>query len=363
MGTDPEPIQGPGNLASRMSPDAKYLHDQGKEIRQKFGKDLSKLEGACPQSIVYLIGCLVVYHALVTLVATHFSVLAMGFACWLMSGTIFYSISTFVHENSHGLVLSSARGRMFVTFLLDSGITTFGGSVEYEHLHRERHHMWLNDSKNDNECHAHVPPIQNGYLRWVSHFTELLPLGPLIIRPVLMALDQGNKISFSGVYAVVDGGSADHSPPLPPHLQVAHMCSIATSVLVLVLQLSFIGPRAVLCQVWCLSFYLSQYSFGFRGQDIAEHPESVVGKQTTLSTYLWFENFWGFNTGYHKEHHMFPRISWMNLPKVTEMAPEYFQDRNETHYATLLFNWLSTGCDPSLYKPCDKFVASSRRKD
>merc|ERR1712217_240861 len=55
---------------------------------------------------------------------------------------------------------------------------------------------------------------------------------------------------------------------------------------------------------------------------IAEHNEFVKGEESF--NYYGFWNFFNINLGYHIEHHDFPSIACWNRPKLSKIAPEFY---------------------------------------
>jgi sphingolipid delta-4 desaturase len=71
-----------------------------------------------------------------------------------------------------------------------------------------------------------------------------------------------------------------------------------------------------------LSFYFSVSLHPLGGRWIQEH--FVVHEDQETYSYYGGLNTIQFNIGFHNEHHDFPGVAWHNLPKIRQMAPEYY---------------------------------------
>jgi len=97
------------------------------------------------------------------------------------------------------------------------------------------------------------------------------------------------------------------------------------------------GPWALLYLLLSLSFGIGLHPVGARW--VQEHY-LVAAPQETYSYYGPLNKL-ALNVGYHNEHHDFPSIPWMNLPKVRAMAPEYYDNLvYHTSWFKLMFQFL-----------------------
>ena len=71
----------------------------------------------------------------------------------------------------------------------------------------------------------------------------------------------------------------------------------------------------------------------------AEHTEQVPGVETY--SYYGPLNYVSLNVGFHNEHHDFPNIPWTNLPKVNNIAHEFYPGKRSTRWPCFMWDYVT----------------------
>jgi sphingolipid delta-4 desaturase len=115
--------------------------------------------------------------------------------------------------------------------------------------------------------------------------------------------------------------------PHVPHFDFWSFANYVSCLLYTMAILWFGGWIGLLYLFASFFFYVGLHPLGARW--ISEHYTLDPNQDT--SSYYGVINRLALNIGYHNEHHDFPRVPWNRLPRLTEMAPEFYTQGMTCH--------------------------------
>ena len=314
-----------------MSVDSQWHNCRSKEILRQY-PEIRQYFGNYPGSIV-AIAFLVALQWTIAWYVQDWSWWQIGLVSFFVGQFILHSLGVFVHEAAHNLIFTSKLGSNLALLLIVCGSLSFGESLAYIGVHGKTHHLQLNDYRYDHELWDRQLvefSSNNIYWRIFESLVHLLPGGIIITDLTIPRLVQPDLREVK-------------SAKIPQFLNIV---LILTSFGLYICAWFLISPQAALYLFWSLTLMASNWGITFRGQSIAEHHIYQQGK--TYSTYSW-TNILFFNTGYHDEHHTFPNVPWIHLPKIKRIAPEYFTNDNPHSYFKWWWWWAKSIFTPAKY--------------
>jgi sphingolipid 4-desaturase/C4-monooxygenase len=330
-----------------MSSDCQWHVKRSKQVLQDY-PEIKSYFGNYPLSIVFIVFLVILQWSMAWLVKD-LPWWMIGIVSLCIGQFILHSLGVFVHEVAHNLILKGKFGSAFSLFLIELGSLSFGKSLTYIGIHGKSHHMHLNDYQKDYEWwdKKQAEFLSANFLwRLGETLLHLLPGGVIIAELVLDSF----------------------IPPDPRQVKifkkpiVLEVVLVGTSLALHALAWYTIGWQASLYMFWSLTLLVGNWGVTFKGQSIAEHNIYQEGK--TYSTYSW-TNIPFFNTGYHDEHHTFANIPWIHLPKIKQIAPEYFTNDNPYSYFQLWWLWAKSIFTPvkfNRYQPETNLVIREEAK-
>jgi sphingolipid delta-4 desaturase len=279
------------------------------------------------------------------------SIPLVGLVSFINANSLYHSFASFIHENSHGLVLGFSN-QVLVSYLIELGLSGFGGHRNYEITHKRNHHASLNIKEVDSECthKAHMTNltniVSNPFLNRLLFLVDLLPFGSIIMQEIgKKRLSNEDKKEVSQLKSYFKISFIDNFHKIL-------MALMSSFIFYYLIKLKFY--KFLLFKIWTISIYQGKFSMFRRGQSISEHYATDYNlTNPTQSTYGFLSNLFGFNTGYHDEHHTFPTIPWIYLPKLKQIAPEYFNNNNNESYFYLWFKWFRSDFKNTYYRNCE----------
>ena len=261
---------------------------------------------------------------------------------------IIHQAGTLLHETAHRLVFHNARAKLLFDLGLEIILASYSKQLTYQYEHVTSHHAHLGDYENDYEhediCHLTARTLvktkfawTQRVITWATLLLHALPLGFLISGEVIPRIYE----FFSSVKSKDDTRHI-RSRKVPVRLRILFIVVSTTSNFTLYF---FFGGIALLYHVWSLSLFLSKFGVTNLGQSLSEH-EGDNPSHPTYSDYR-FTNLLLFNTGYHNEHHTFPDVAWVNLPRLKKLSPKHFSRENPRSYFALWLRHIAQDFSPT----------------
>jgi sphingolipid 4-desaturase/C4-monooxygenase len=237
---------------------------------------------------------------------------AQHVASWPLFVVLAYSIGGLLthwlslgnHELCHDLMCEWVEGNEILGVVANfaQAIPSF---ISFKKYHTD-HHWFLNEA-NDKHVDPDVPT------EWEAQFftTPFRKLIWVILTPAFYTL----RPLFV-------------SPKAPGLKELLNVVAVIGFDAALVY---YVGFKALFFNL--LSTVLGMGLHPVAGHFMSEHY-NLYGDEDRQETYSYYGilNYVTFNVGYHVEHHDFPKISGFRLPRVTAIAPEYYQTQHP-HYS------------------------------
>jgi len=278
-----------------------------KEIRKKYGKLISKLEGVDPGIKWQVLLSFTIQMIAAYAVSVIDSWVLFFVTVYVVGGTCNNHLGLSLHELSHGLGFKKFKHNTYFGIFANLPLT-IPISVSFRRYHLE-HHRYQGEDLIDSDVPSswELAVFQSAPMKflWILLNPAFYAIRPLFVVPKVPQFWEFVNISVQ----------------------------IGFDILVY-----FVFG-------WKFLLYLflgTAIGYGLHpsaGHFIAEHYTFIKG-QETYSYYGPF-NLFMFNVGYHNEHHDFPRIPGSRLPELRKIAPEYYDTLpHHMSYAKVHFNYI-----------------------
>jgi sphingolipid delta-4 desaturase len=228
-------------------------------------------------------------------------------AAYAFGGTLNHTLQLAVHELSHNLCFENLIANKLLAIFANF-VTGVPSAVMFQKYHMEHHQFQGVDGVDtDVPTVAEVRFFTNTMKKvlWLLLQPAFYGLRPLLVKPktptIWEAINLGSVFLFDYLVA------------------------------------NYIGGRAITYLITGTLLGLGIHPCA--GHFIAEHYVFSSGQETY--SYYGPCNWVNFNVGYHNEHHDFPKIPWSNLPKVRDIAPEFYNIPHYTSYCAVLWRYIT----------------------
>ncbi|KIV92385.1 hypothetical protein PV10_03687 [Exophiala mesophila] len=285
-----------------------YTEEPHRTRRQaiiKAHKDILKLCGPEPLTI-YVVTGVVTLQVICAALMRHHSILSWPFllTAYVVGATANQNLFLAIHEISHNLAFRTPLyNRLFAIFAnLPIGVPYSAGFRPY-HL---THHKSLGVDGLDTDLPTALEAVFFDSVIGKAFFCTFQLLF-YAIRPVMVYKIPFGPIHYANIIAQI-------------LFDAAIVKFLGLQALIYLLMSSFLAGSLHPCAAHFIS---EHYVFAKSTVKGGKMPKDVPIPETY--SYYGPLNLLTYNVGYHNEHHDFPAIPWTRLPKVYEIAREFYE--------------------------------------
>ncbi|CAF0794863.1 unnamed protein product [Didymodactylos carnosus] len=221
-------------------------------------------------------------------------------ATYVISGTLNHSLSISFHEIGHNLAFGNHQpmANRVLGYIANLPLM-IPSSVTFKKYHID-HHKFQGDDNLD-------PDLPTYFEAWLFQ-SRIGKIFYILLQPVLYSVRPLCRV--------------------PKPVNLLEFINLLIQIVFDLLIFYFLGIKSVVYLLFGTVLGLGLHPIS--GHFISEHYIFVEGYETY--SYYGPLNWLTFNVGYHNEHHDFPNIPGYRLPKLKEMAPDYYDNR-PCHYS------------------------------
>jgi len=266
------------------------------------------------QAFKYKVVFLVLLQFIVIYLVKDFSWGLTLLLAYTVAGVINHALLLAIHETSHNAAYGHGKpiqNKLFSIFTnLPIGVPC---AISFKKYHLD-HHKYMGNEDIDvdlpSDFEAHFFTNQFSKFIWVVCQGLFYSIRPLFVRPL----------------------------PMQPLEALNFIVQIAFDIFIVMV----LGPKSLVYMI--AGSFMGMGLHPVAGHFISEHYMFKNGYETY--SYYGPLNMVTFNVGYHNEHHDFPNIPGSLLPKVREIAPEYYNSLpSHDSWTRVLFEFIR---DPAI---------------
>ena len=278
--------------------DAEPHRSRTREIIKKH-PEVKKLIGKNPNTMYWILACVFLQITIAYFIKDYSWWIIIG-AAWFIGAFPVHTLFVCIHESAHNLIYRKKSWNVFAGIIanLPSLAPT---AISFKNFHL-KHHAF----QGVHELDADLPDY------WEAKLINNFFIGKMIWL-LLFPFFQGIRTYRCIELAIIDRYV---------------IMNIVVQLIFDVAVVYFWGWSALAYLGFSFLFSVGLHPLGARW--IQEHFLVLDKKQETFSYYGGLNSI-NMNVGYHNEHHDMPSIPWNNLPKLKNIAPEFY---NNLHYHT-----------------------------